>query len=1176
MLQSRPQICNVQNTTPVSNSFAILRSNCSVILGALLLVVALVALSGSADSAESQGEIRLRSPLSGVPYQLAIGPEGKFAAVSGRDGVVSQFDLDIKERVDLYFSPIRNEEPEKQRPIAVSPTGDLIALAAPFEVGVPDTGRIYFFAQPNRRRTLFTIDNLPARPTALQFLSDKNGARLQLIVGFANGRPPGLWDVTRVAQAAADPDREVRVSKEVSLPEPRTGFFGGCGRSECNVWTIAVPPGSNSQVGLVVGGDSGLVLYDKNLDVLTYGEVANGRPDLRRVASVSFSGDGLQFAVGKLALRTDEKPLNGACQVDVYDLRNLDRQESSDKRFSLEPNVLTPPKSSVADTDECNFARVAWSGSSVVGAGVYWSRFDQAGACKTNKDLNEKFAPEAIAMLRWAPTGEIRGEPICIGTNRVMDLKPVQDGGVAVITQDPLFAVYDANGGRSFYPGYAQERRNDGNMLDLRGATVGNERLGDMSVNEDGSVVYLRPFSSLKSYIGFDLKTTGLGEPLLAVTRREAAEAKSELIGNLQRARGAENLTFITRPQFPERCLGQDIPAGKTLQELIADFNLNDLQRKRLQLRSPETIRDVEFLEPFESGGIAEWRVVFATSHRILYLDCAGHDLWQPGLAIGQSPIVGMPVRDDAYQVRISGNRRFLIAAHGDGVVRWYELSSGRIVWSIFVARDLRSWIAWAPDGHFDSSQDLVSWSIGWLQSIARGNGVWSVTMEPLAKYEREWREPNLLRNRISRAAINTNLARAAPDQGDVTVTIEKVVLTDADIATATATVRIENFYGDEGELRSKLEIRADGIGVVSPTRFSAESKAGYILVEEEFRLGECLQEDGKNFNISARFKDKNSPVKRVKYEGRASAVQCKRPRVFGIFLGISSYKSLPGLNYADQDAQRFFDFWSKGAQADSQSYYDVGRLVLLAVTKDGIAQKVTRTSEGMSVDGSFKGERDSIGRSITDLVNEIENSKPQAGDLVIVYLAGHGVARKLDDVEKWYFMARDSNRAQVDDDTTISAGFIRKKLVASIDSRKDIKILIFVDACRDRDITFGKARERARSDLMTFADVDLNATVFVATSTDSPSFEFSQQYLSYPKHSNSCDKSVEEPTGAGAFTHVMLSLFKMAAAGAQKKIDLTGMLGSLRDGVAKICSKQRPDARFGDPDSYASLLLAR
>src|SRR4051812_36568391 len=103
------------------------------ILGALvsLSVLTSVMVPDGALHAEGQGEIRLRSPLSGLPSQLAIGPEAKVAFVSGRDGVVSQFDLQIKERVDLYFSPMRSEEAEKLRPVAVSPAGDLIALGAP-------------------------------------------------------------------------------------------------------------------------------------------------------------------------------------------------------------------------------------------------------------------------------------------------------------------------------------------------------------------------------------------------------------------------------------------------------------------------------------------------------------------------------------------------------------------------------------------------------------------------------------------------------------------------------------------------------------------------------------------------------------------------------------------------------------------------------------------------------------------------------------------------------------------------------------------------------------------------------------------------------------------------------------------------------------------------------------
>jgi hypothetical protein len=70
---------------------------------AVLLFAFIVGLSSS-QAADEHGEIRLTSPLSSIPWQLVVGPEDKFVAVSGRDRTISQFDLDDDEGVrDVIF-----------------------------------------------------------------------------------------------------------------------------------------------------------------------------------------------------------------------------------------------------------------------------------------------------------------------------------------------------------------------------------------------------------------------------------------------------------------------------------------------------------------------------------------------------------------------------------------------------------------------------------------------------------------------------------------------------------------------------------------------------------------------------------------------------------------------------------------------------------------------------------------------------------------------------------------------------------------------------------------------------------------------------------------------------------------------------------------------------------------
>ena len=56
------------------------------------------------------------------------------------------------------------------------------------------------------------------------------------------------------------------------------------------------------------------------------------------------------------------------------------------------------------------------------------------------------------------------------------------------------------------------------------------------------------------------------------------------------------------------------------------------------------------------------------------------------------------PVEGVARGVNITTDGRFVVAALGDGTVRWYTFDEGKEVLALFVDRDLKRWVAWTPD----------------------------------------------------------------------------------------------------------------------------------------------------------------------------------------------------------------------------------------------------------------------------------------------------------------------------------------------------------------------------------------------------------------------------------------------------------------------------------------------
>jgi hypothetical protein len=56
-----------------------------------------------------------------------------------------------------------------------------------------------------------------------------------------------------------------------------------------------------------------------------------------------------------------------------------------------------------------------------------------------------------------------------------------------------------------------------------------------------------------------------------------------------------------------------------------------------------------------------------------------------------------------------------VVAAYGDGTIRWHRLSDGRELLALFAHADRQRWVLWTPSGYFDASpggEDLIGWHL--------------------------------------------------------------------------------------------------------------------------------------------------------------------------------------------------------------------------------------------------------------------------------------------------------------------------------------------------------------------------------------------------------------------------------------------------------------------------------
>ena len=98
---------------------------------------------------------------------------------------------------------------------------------------------------------------------------------------------------------------------------------------------------------------------------------------------------------------------------------------------------------------------------------------------------------------------------------------------------------------------------------------------------------------------------------------------------------------------------------------------------------------------------------MLATDWSLRAFDREGQQVWQQAIP------------EAAWGVHIPRGGKFVVAAFGDGTIRWHRLSDGQEVLALFVNAATREWVLWTPQGYYDCSArgaDLIGWHLnnGW------------------------------------------------------------------------------------------------------------------------------------------------------------------------------------------------------------------------------------------------------------------------------------------------------------------------------------------------------------------------------------------------------------------------------------------------------------------------------
>ncbi len=155
----------------------------------------------------------------------------------------------------------------------------------------------------------------------------------------------------------------------------------------------------------------------------------------------------------------------------------------------------------------------------------------------------------------------------------------------------------------------------------------------------------------------------------------------------------------------PERGLragddaGPSLAAARVSAPSVSLTDWQDSRSPRLN-GTPLALDDNEVARTVAISSDGQLFVLGTSSHLRLY-DRSGALRWE---------IVGPST---AWGVNISGDGHTVVAAFGDGTIRWYDIVNGQEKLALFPHADRRRWVAWTPSGYYEASpggEDLIGW----------------------------------------------------------------------------------------------------------------------------------------------------------------------------------------------------------------------------------------------------------------------------------------------------------------------------------------------------------------------------------------------------------------------------------------------------------------------------------
>ena len=385
------------------------------------------------------------------------------------------------------------------------------------------------------------------------------------------------------------------------------------------------------------------------------------------------------------------------------------------------------------------------------------------------------------------------------------------------------------------------------------------------------------------------------------------------------------------------------------------------------------------------------------------------------------------------WAVNVSQDGRWVVAAYGDGTIRWHRASDGVEQLAFFPHADKKRWVLWTPSGYYDASpgaEDLIGWHLNNGKDHA-------ADFFPASRFRDRFHRPDVLAQVLSTQdeAEALRLANAESGRRTQTVSIAQVLPPVVEIVSPASETSVRS---KTVKVRYTVRTLADapvlGIRVrVNGQAVSAERalKPKNERQGNESEIEVAIPEQDSEIAVFAENKNGVSTpaILRVTWAGKKAAPPEEdnlfKPKLYVLAVGVSRYKNPDyNLGLAAKDATDFVAVFQK---QKGKLYGDV---VVRLLTDD-------------------KATKDEVLDGLEWLKQQVT-----ARDVGIMFLSGHGIN---DNTGKYYFGTHN-----IDPDKLLRTGVAQSDIRDTLNSLAG-KAVFFVDTCHAGN-ALGTSKTRAIS----------------------------------------------------------------------------------------------------------------